>query len=297
MRKESITIVSAADESYALPLATMLVSLCENCSETSNLSIHILDGGIKKRSKKKILAFLPLKEQQIQFHSLRKTSLPHPEGNEHLTVATSYRFMIPTVLEQSETKSLYIDADTVITDDITKLWNIEVYKNFPCAAVIDSFAPRADAEYGITNYLKKGIAPDTPCLNAGVLLINLEKWRQDKISAKALAYIAHYKESMKLVSQEALNGVLLGSWQKLEQRWNQLVNPMPFYDDPLTEPPKLEPGVIHYITSSKPWHFGYPHPSKELFYSAVDKSGWQGFRPKGPSIFERILNRAKRSFA
>ena len=55
MEKSNQTnIVLGADDNYALPLAVTLCSILKNVPSTAALHFFILDGGITKKSKKKI---------------------------------------------------------------------------------------------------------------------------------------------------------------------------------------------------------------------------------------------------
>ncbi len=295
-QNEPLTLVVAADRNYAMPLAVTLSSLLRHLSHPENLQLHVLDGGLTQKQRAKVFAPLCLEKSQITFHPLKQNTLPHPKNHPHLTVATSYRFLIPELLPADCQRALYIDSDVLITGDLKELWNQDISVH-ACGGVIDTYAPRADADYGIHNYKQLGIPPETKCLNAGVLLINIKLWKEQKVTERALAYLSQYKDEMKLVSQQALNATLNGDWYELDPRWNQLINPLPFYDaDPPSVPTldALEPGILHFITTCKPWHFHYRHPYGQQYLKELSHTSWSSWQPQGPSFLSKVTQKLKR---
>ena len=53
---EAITLVSLADERYAIALAVMGRSLCESLPRTRRVMLYVVDGGIAAETKRRLLA-------------------------------------------------------------------------------------------------------------------------------------------------------------------------------------------------------------------------------------------------
>jgi lipopolysaccharide biosynthesis glycosyltransferase len=89
---------------------------------------------------------------------------------------------------------------------------------FPVAAVYD-------------NYVKSqpllGIFDEGEYFNSGMLLIDVEKWREQNISEKVMEYLLKYPERIKFVDQCGLNAVLNGNWMKLPARFNRIFTYLP----------------------------------------------------------------------
>ncbi|WP_084797857.1 glycosyltransferase family 8 protein [Neobacillus mesonae] len=66
--------------------------------------------------------------------------------------------------------------------------------------------------------------------NAGVLLMNLQKWRENKISSQVIQYIKEHPKLIKLMDQDALNAVLYDKCLKLEPKWNYTKGVMKRYN-------------------------------------------------------------------
>ena len=87
------------------------------------------------------------------------------------------RLLLDQLLPSELNKILYLDGDTINISSLTKLWNLDM-GNCVLGACIEATINQTYREnLGMKNL---------PYVNAGVLLINLKKWRDEKIGAKIL---------------------------------------------------------------------------------------------------------------
>jgi lipopolysaccharide biosynthesis glycosyltransferase len=85
--------------------------------------------------------------------------------------------------------------------------------------------------------------------NAGVLLIDLPRWRKERISERTLDYLARHPLSP-FSDQDALNVACDGLWKRLDLRWNFQNH----YETSISDMGPMEkPAVVHFVTSLKPW--------------------------------------------
>ena len=66
---------------------------------------------------------------------------------------------------------IYLDSDLIIRDDIEDIWNTDVSEYF-LAAVPDPYSD---------NHVALGFREDEKYFNAGVLVVNLAKWREVEV--------------------------------------------------------------------------------------------------------------------
>src|SRR3546814_11874337 len=52
-----------------------------------------------------------------------------------------------------------------------------------------------------------------------------------------------------------------------------------------------DPGIVHYTSPSKPWHFSNTHPYKSAYYHYLDKTPYRSFAPRDISLGS-LLRRA-----
>ncbi|HEY9632337.1 MAG TPA: glycosyltransferase family 8 protein [Coleofasciculaceae cyanobacterium] len=292
---QPIAIVCAADDNYAMPLAVTLHSALANLKNKPKIFLVIIDGGISPRSKRRILQSLDPEQVEIHWMPPDERLIKNLKVERHLTIVTYYRLLIPQLLPQHFNKVIYLDSDMVIKGDLEQLWNIDIGDNY-VLAVQDDNQRYIHMSGGLRNYQELGINPDLKYFNAGMLVINLEKWRNDNIPLKVVEYLERNKEYVRDHDQDGLNGVLAGKWGELNPRWNQMPRIYTYsswqdssYDEQLYRELLEHPYIIHYTTPPKPWHQGCEHPNTALFFHYLDQTAWSGWRN---TIWRRAWRRA-----
>jgi lipopolysaccharide biosynthesis glycosyltransferase len=98
--------------------------------------------------------------------------------------------------------------------------------------------------------------------NAGVLLIDLDKWRSLRIMEKSMTYL-QLRPDTPYADQDALNVACDGQWKELREQWNYQT----LYHHPPSGPAMLPANaqVIHFITGDKPWKASIPNPYASLY--------------------------------
>ena len=146
----------------------------------------------------------------------------------------------------------------LVQEDLSPLWQTDL-GGAPAGAVID----------GLDAQLKQGepllgVPRVASYFNAGVLLIDVPRWRQLRVSEKALAYLRSHPQSP-YMDQDGLNVALDGCWTWLDPRWN-------FQDHYETHITSLQgparPAVVHFVTRTKPWRASRLSPNWR-FYDRV----------------------------
>jgi lipopolysaccharide biosynthesis glycosyltransferase len=290
-----LILVCAADDNYAMQIAITIRSVLENLGSDRKVVQYIIDGGIKEHNKRKILQAIDPERCHVNWLSnpdaliakvegLNNLHLGDSSAAAHLTIATYYRILIPELLPHQYQKVIYLDCDLVINGDLGKLWDIEMGDNY-LLAVQDQAAPYVSSAAGLMNYQALGIAADAKYFNAGVLVINLEKWRSERIDSQLLEYLKNYQDFIRWHDQDALNGVLAGKWGELDPRWNQMPQIYSYsswQDSPFSETTYnnivRDPYIIHFSSSSKPWNSREKHPYMHLFFKYLDLTPWSGWR-------------------
>ncbi|UIE37512.1 glycosyltransferase family 8 protein [Leptodesmis sichuanensis] len=294
---EPIFVVCAADNNYAMQLSVMARSVLANLRSSNRIVFFILDGGIKKDNKQKILRSLNSKNCEVKF--IEQFSTPEMRSIQEIhkycetegatlhkgviSIATYYRLLLDRFLPDQIEKVIYLDCDLVVESDLMQLWQMDLGENY-LAAVPDMWINSVSASNGLLNYQELGIPAHSKYFNAGVLLINLKRWRTDKITTKALTYLKQYKEYIRFHDQDVLNAVLAGQWKEIDPLWNQTpgIYEYPSWEDspfPQDVYDKLvqNPYIIHFAASAKPWNSHDVH-LKERFFRYVDMTQWAGWR-------------------
>ncbi len=277
----TINICFCIDENYVCQLGAVLLSLVDS-NKQNKVNIFVLSNGVTEHSKQRLAKTIESIEYfEITFVNSQDKSVNELEAGGHISSATYIRFEIPALLKNID-KVLYLDADLVITDDLSDFWNVELDDNY-VAAVENPFFNR---------YKSLGISPEFGYFNAGVLLMNLKRWRESNVQQKAVEFLNNNKAVCEMFDQDALNAVFNGNWIKVPLRWNlqtiylRRKKSLSNLSDEISKAYR-SPGIIHYSSSSKPWDFLDPHPKTKDF----DKFASQfGKDPKHIGFVNKIRN-------
>lgn len=279
-------IVLGADDNYALPLATTIFSTLKNVNSETFLQFHILNGGIADKNVKKI-------EKVFKKHGKRHLiNWIHPDLSQLNELSTPGRppsiylpILIPSLLPGHCKKAIFLDCDMIIETDISKLVDIEM-DGSPIMAVRDYLIQICSDREGIAAYRDLGGSADSPYFNSGVMVLNIELWRKEKLTRKAMDYIKNNKDMIYHYDQGVLNALFIDQWKELDPMWNQqgcLFWPQVLkktnYTKHLMENYDAlvnHPYIIHYLSPSKPWSHTCMHPQANRFLYYLKESGWFG---------------------
>lgn len=167
------------------------------------------------------------------------------------------RYFVADFVE--EDKALYLNCDIVVTRDLSSLFETEL-GDAPIAAVKD---------LGGEVYFGEQI------FNSGVLLINVNYWRENDIAGQLIEITDNLHDKVTQDDQIILNMLFENRWLELPFAYNCITLHTTFSD---YEPEKgLYPPVIHYLTERKPWKEYTQSIYREVwwFYQGLDWSDMQ----------------------
>ena len=118
---------------------------------------------------------------------------------------------MPYCFPKSTTKALYLDSDILVLDDLAELWRTDL-QGRPLAAAVDSHSAVNAQRIGL-QLDSSDASPGGHYFNAGVLLVDLPKWRSEQISERALDYLTENPLSL-MADQDALNIACRGMWKE-----------------------------------------------------------------------------------
>jgi len=280
-----LSIVYACDNNFAPLLAASIKSLEIN-SAGSQKDIYIIDDGISSNSRLMLINSIQSKEITLKFLLVKdvvgKINIPY-FNNAALPVTTFFRLFVHTFIPAGTERVLYLDSDMIVIGNIAELWNID-FKGNVIAAVQDPGIKTLGCSWGggVRNWQQLGYQSEDKYFNAGLLLINLNKWNQFDVCNKALNAAVKYQKYIVYGDQYCLNAVLANRWLPLEPEWNHLVD-------------NNNPGakLLHYI-GNKPTYtnYSYSQEYRDVFFNYLNKTAWKNFKLVG--AFTRRMRMVKR---
>lgn len=245
-----INVVFITDENYVLPTLTALLSLKLN--STSRVNAFVITENISQNSVNSINAISDKNFNVI----LKRIENPYEYVNTthiHVSKAAMIKFALPNLFPEFN-RILYLDSDILVEKDLTQLYDASL-EDVYAAAVVDM-----QGQVGESLHVYLGLEK---YMNSGVMLLNLEKMRNENISDKLLEAKLH-DERKKFMDQDAFNQVFAGkiNWQSLKFNFMKpniskysIEEIADFYGCSLSEMKEIvrNPYVNHLTSSIKPW--------------------------------------------
>lgn len=257
-----INIVYSTDENYLPLMAVSIHSLIKNASKDYQYNIHVLyaDGTIKNDSIERIKK-LSNNNTTIIFKSVNsyidnvKDKL---RTRDYYSLTTYFRLFITNIYPELD-KVLYIDCDTLVLGDISELYNFDLGDALVAGTSDDAvlavkeFQDYVEQVVGVDNY--------QDYFNAGIILMNLKQFKEQKIFEKFLELNDKYYFVV-AQDQDLLNVLCYNKVKYFDPGWNKTPTPA------LKEFKKLN--LIHYNLSYKPWHYDNVMYSDEFWAYAKE---------------------------
>ena len=293
---DTIYICCATDANYAPYCGVMLTSVFKNNIE-SHVKVYILlDSPLPQKEQHRFARLAEKYNNEIIYLLVDKSFLERfpIKGQNYWSIATYYRLYIEKLLPRTVKLILYLDCDIIVDGALDYLWQIDM-TNKAIGCVPDIFDYSGHFQKGLN------IPIEATYFNAGVLLINLDFWREHSIGQQCLNYLDNHYDIIEANDQDVLNAVLWDKKMKLPMSYNFQIQFLKkeFYFGSVNYQQEIDetrahPIVIHYAAPNKPWHIlYYKMPYKQLWYKYKWASQWWFLVPLSPNrkAFNYILKR------
>lgn len=271
-----INVVFITDNKYAAITGTAITSLKINRDRMNDYHIHVvtIDMDLDNANKLRCMAEdgfqITLIEDDAKFakYNRRKGGFT--------SKSTYTRFYLAELLPTLD-KVIYLDDDIIVQQDLTNLDKM-VLEDYYCLAAADMMAEVTSP----THMEKLGCNLDK-IFNAGVMLLNLKKMREDKTSEKLIDYIQHGLNYAG--NQDAFNIVFNGDVGYISCLWNfhvmylkvksaeQIAAYYGISDVKEGYDFIKESKIVHFAATPKPWD-AYQYGLTDLFMYYYRKSPW-----------------------
>lgn len=276
-----MNIFYTTDNKFVPQVAASICSVFENNKEMSAISIYVASMGVTPENQEKLRLFAEQYGRDVHFVEIQDLSSYidfafDTSGWNSIVLA---RLVLDKLLPENIDRVLYLDGDTIVRDSLTNLWNTDMEKCVIGASIepTTSVARRESLSMG-----------EHPYFNAGVLLIDLKKWREQKIGQQILEYYRQKEGKLFANDQDAINGSLAGEIYVLSPRYNycntfdfypyrtlkKLTSPAPYISEQEYNDTKAQPAIIHYLGEERPWRAGNTHKYAADFKHYLALTPW-----------------------
>lgn len=292
---KGMRFVFATDDGFTMPTGVAIRSLdrfLDPSDEIVVLHLGLDEGGLGR---------LASCAQSSSLRAIDCRGRLHPSwvANPPLSASTFLRMLIPELLPDAD-RCVYLDSDLLVRQSPVPLHDAQL-SGRTLGAVRSRTTPFIASKDGIVQWWELGIRSAAPYFNAGVLVMDLARWRSRDVTGRATSFLDRYGEQTSLADQDALNVAAIDDWTELDRRWNYVAYITQYFlQQPEAEPD--DPAIVHFAGPNKPWTAGVQPLYAEEWHQLVAQTPWAGFVTPAPSTgprtrvrrgVSRILRRVK----
>ncbi|MGN1270997.1 MAG: glycosyltransferase family 8 protein [Clostridia bacterium] len=265
-----MNILIAVNKGYIKQLNVLLNSI-QYANPKEYFDIYILSKDLEPKDDE-VKVGLNLEKISLHIIKIPPSEIDKfPVYQKRYPVEIYFRLFATKYLPKNIKKVLYLDADTIVINELNELYETEFEGNYFIATthirkLLHKF-----------NEIRLDIKEDEPYINTGVLLINLEELRKRNVEKEVIEYIENNKNKFMLPDQDIISG-LYGNKIKLvdDLKYNLGDRALKIYN--LNNPSKQitlkwickNTVIIHYYGRNKPWNKDY-NGKLGCFYKKIDK--------------------------
>ncbi|MGO5543210.1 glycosyltransferase family 8 protein [Blautia sp. HCP3S3_H10_1] len=278
-----MNIVYIATDSYISLLGISINSILMNRKNGEKVNLYICSPDLTSEHKTQLsdlvtvcggnIHYIDISDYAEHFHFQFDTSGFHP-----IVLA---RLFLTSYLPEDVDKVLYLDCDVIVNGNIWELEKVNL-QDKAFGAVPELCMPKKQkAEIGLGE-------KDT-YFNCGVMLINLDYWREKRLSESFLEYFIKQNGMLLYNDQDILNHCCKDRIQKLSHTYNY--NPALYYfpryfirsyqpeyycaSAKEYEDIRQKPVLIHFMGEERPWVHGNYSPYRTVYEKYKLNSPWK----------------------
>jgi len=236
--KENINFLYCFDSNYNIQAFTSIISLLKNTSRKINIYVIHSEDNFNTQVPKEILNHKNL--SSLTSYKFNDYNYDFPNiKNVHISVATYFRLFIKNYLPGDEKVFVFLDPDVICIQD-------------PVSEIQNTIKKLNDSEFTIAAKTEhtsgvKRINVNDKYFNAGVMVIDFEKWQQKDFHTQLINKLNVLKNNIIQWDQDVLNSMLNGNYLELGEVLNFKATTK------INKKNKGEVIFIHYMGSHKPW--------------------------------------------
>ncbi|MEE0085465.1 MAG: glycosyltransferase family 8 protein [Paludibacteraceae bacterium] len=277
-----MTIVYTCDNNFVWIMGVSMVSLFENNRDMEHLDVYLLGDNVSAENVEILKSLAKPYEREVMVINVPDLKIPESLVKGRWPKSAFTRMYSGVLMPKEIRRILYLDCDTIVSGSIKALDDFDMGE-YAIASVKDCVS---------SLYKKKiGIDKNDDYINAGVLLMDLDKMRDLGVSELMDKFIRAYKPLINYADQDVLNGMFKGKFGILPPEYDvmtqmcvytypqilQYRRPSNYYSQAEIENAQQTPIIIHYTTcmlNIRPWCANSKHPYCHLFEKYQKMTPW-----------------------
>lgn len=296
-----LTVVVAADKNFSIPLALCIKSLLTSAHRETRYDIHILDDGVNGEVKSYLQTLQSTYDCTITHHDVSH-KVEGVAANRQFPKVAFARFILEDYLpQQGSERIFYTDADVLICEDLTPLFNMDMGEYALAAPQAINLISSERYEYlnrwSKLYNLNLSSAPGA-YFQSGNLLIDRKLWKERGYGAKIVEMgMKADLTTSPMPDQDIMNAVCWGDIALLpakycviplfEKRYERKAYHATYENRCAYSADELEqaichPAVLHFAGRKPQVLQGPRYAGEEAFINFWKKSPWYDYLPYSP---------------
>ena len=241
-------VCMASNNAYVQHLCVTIASVLKNT--TAPLAFHILHADISDASCNLIGSLFLRPDCSVEFLRMDKAVFgDSAPGGGHAAAEPFFRLAIADMKPDLK-KAIYLDSDLVVLKDLAELWGMDTGGCY--AGVVEDLM-------SFKNKKRKDAFERGRYFNSGVMLLNLERIRQDFRTSTFLELAGRNRDWIRYYEQDVVNMAFKNNVIFLPLRWNlssgyfRKTPVLPCRTKEEMRDALGDPGIVHYTGPDKPW--------------------------------------------
>lgn len=278
-----MNIMYTLNDAFVPQVGANIVSVCENNKLMNEINFYVISSRVTENNKKKLKKLVESYKRRIVIVELKSLDSYFDFsfdtfGWNPIVLA---RLLVDQLLPKNINKVLYLDGDTIVRGNLKELWEINLNNKTLAMSIEPTIDYNRKCKLGLKEY---------PYYNAGVILINLKRFREIKASKIIIDYYKEHDGKLFANDQDAINATMKDEIVTLSCKYNfynifyqypywflrklmkgvQYINKDVFYDA------LNNPCIIHYLDEERPWRIGNHHKYKNDYLKYLNITPWAG---------------------
>lgn len=262
-----MNVVFIADSKYAMQCAVTMQSFL-NTNEGKH-KVYVISTGMGQQDIDNLQMMCNRRSSLFTYLKIDESLLEPYDGLSGWSKYTFMKLLIPSALPEDVKKVLYLDVDILVNGDLRPIYD----------GADSSVAVYGVEDVPVTKESKDrcGITSDSLYINSGVMVMNLEQWRERLMTFDLFSFISRMKgRNVAFINdQDVINVMFEGRIEKLpccynvtNIFWGGHTPMLPKFKKDWVEG-RRNPLVVHFTNSRKPWLRDVSHPYKNKWIKVL----------------------------
>jgi lipopolysaccharide biosynthesis glycosyltransferase len=245
----AIDVALTFDTNFWAPAFATMRSICLFTKRRTDLTFHLCHRPLRPDQIEDLFELesefgVTLKFYDITASSSFNDKIANLPFDKRLTNIVYARLLFDELLPPELTRLIYVDSDMMMVAPIENLWTADLQ-----GKTLGAVPERWGAFIATGKDFRKNrdlFDPADPYFNAGLLVIDLARWRDAAVADEIVNFTKTGIMSRIYYDQDFLNIVFRHDFQPLDPRWN-VIGPHFAHEG-------IEVFNLHYVGKSKPWN-------------------------------------------